>query len=256
MTRLNDRRTSERRKEGKVDETKYKPGPTMRAIGSAMLAFCVLFFAPCVEGAQRIEQRENTSDACRELTPIDGTIFDLDEYVSREWYVAQQRVTRYQSERDLFCVRANYTLRDEKTIVIWNTATRNGVNGTMINSKGWIKLRGVLEDESVPSKLSVGLWFLPTFLYGSYWVVATDVQSNAAEFDEKGYSWAIVSGGPLDSVTADGLCVPSGGLWLFVRDPKDVQTDVVDEMKKAARALGIDTDSLTPVVQEGCTYPQ
>jgi len=94
-----------------------------------------------------------------------------------------------------------------------------------------------------------------SFLYTPYWVVATDVQSDAAEFNEKGYSWAIVSGGPLDSVTANGLCVPSGGLWLFVRDPKDVQTDVVEEMKKAARALGIDADSLTPVVQEGCTYP-
>jgi apolipoprotein D and lipocalin family protein len=118
------------------------------------------------------------------------------------------------------------------------------------------KLRGVVEDIETPSKLAVGLRFLPKFTYGPYWVVATDTTPGSDEFVERGYTWAIISGGPLTTPRGnEGLCEPSGGLWLFARDPL-VSQKVIDHMKATARELGIETSVLLPVYHEGCTYPR
>lgn len=189
--------------------------------------------------------------ACRDAGPVAN--FSLKEYVDREWYVAAQKPTPYQPTSDFFCVRANYTIIDERTISIWNTASRNGVDGAPINGLAWFRLRGIIEE--VPSKISVGMAFLPTFTYGPYWVVATDVATDSEEFRERGYSWAIVSAGPPAIPRANGLCEPVGGLWLFVRDP-DASDEIVSQMKDTVRSLGMDPDVLVPVLQAGCSYPQ
>jgi apolipoprotein D and lipocalin family protein len=203
--------------------------------------------------ATRARQRAPET-ACAPIAPVQP--FNLTEYVDREWYVVAQKPTSYQPRRDLFCVRANYTLVDAQTISIWNTARRDGVSGRDRNARGLFKLRGIVEDVETPSKLVVGLNFLPSFTYGPYWVVATDTTPESDEFAERGYSWAIISGGPLTTPRGDeGLCEPSGGLWLFVRDPL-VSKNVVDQIKATARELGIDTSVLLPVDQEGCTYPR
>ena len=192
------------------------------------------------------------SEECARVEPVDP--FDLDAYVEAEWYVAAQKPTSYQPTRDLFCVRANYTVVDERTISIWNTANRDGVDGSPRNADGRFKLRGLIEDPNMPSKIAVGMRFLPRFLYGPYWVVATDVSPGDAEFDERGYSWAIISGGQPTISRGNGLCEPSGGLWLFVRDP-EVSEEVVSKMKEKCESLGIDPDVLIPVTQEGCSFP-
>ena len=138
--------------------------------------------------------------------------------------------------------------------------------------------------------LAVGPSFLPTALYGPYWVVAFDAN----------YTWAIVSGGPPSSPSkaAPGKCVnvaasalnPNGagaapapqrcrvrvrgclpapppptallplhrtaagngeGLWLFTRVPVANQS-TVDALKATADSLGFDTSVLLPVQQSGC----
>jgi len=204
--------------------------------------------------ATRARRERRPETACAQISPVQP--FNLTEYVDREWYVVAQKPTSYQPRRDLFCVRANYTLVDAQTISIWNTARRDAVSGRDRNARGLFKLRGIVEDVETPSKLAVGLSFLPTFTYGPYWVVATDTTPESDEFAERGYSWAIISGGPLTTPRGvEGLCEPSGGLWLFVRDPL-VSENVVDQIKANARELGIDTSVLLPVDQEGCTYPR
>ena len=187
---------------------------------------------------------------CLNVKPVSP--FDLNSYVSAEWYVLEQKTTWYQPERDLFCVRANYTLVDDDEIEVWNTAVRDGVNGTPRNAKGYMKLRGIVEDPSNPAKLLVGPKFLPKRLYGPYWVVATDTTPGTPEFEARGYSWAIISGGPLTKLKSDGSCEPSGGLWLFHRNP----LADAGEIRSAAQSLGIDTSVLKKVQQEGCTYPR
>ena len=190
---------------------------------------------------------------CLNVEPV--LPFDLNSYVSAEWYVLEQKTTWYQPERDLFCVRANYTLVNDNEIEVWNTATRDGVNGTPRNAQGYMKLRGVVEDPSYPSKLLVGPKFLPKRLYGPYWVVATDTTPGTPEFEAQGYSWAIISGGPLTKLKSDSSCEPSGGLWLFHRDPLASQ-ETVDEIRSVAQSLGIDTSVLKKVQQDGCAYPR
>lgn len=138
-------------------------------------------------------------------------------------------------------------------IEIWNTANRGGVDGAPTSSR--MRLRGVVEDPSDPAKILVGPKFLPKRLYGPYWVVATDTTPGTPEFAAKGYTWAIITGGPLTRLKSDGSCEPSGGFWLFHRDPL-ASEEVIDEMRSKAQSLGIDTSVLLPVAQAGCTYPR
>lgn len=224
----------------------------VRARHFASVGLALALFARALGAAASNASAERETGACRDADPVAN--FSLTEYVDREWYVAAQKPTSYQPMSDFFCVRANYTIIDERTISIWNTASRYGVDGAPINALGWFKLRGIVEDPSVPSKISVGMAFLPTFTYGPYWVVATDVATDSEEFRERGYSWAIVSGGPPAIPRGNGLCDPVGGLWLFVRDP-DASDEIVSQMKDTVRGLGIDPDVLVPVLQSGCSYP-
>jgi len=173
--------------------------------------------------------------------------FNLTMYVTHEWYSIEQRPTSFQPRRDMFCVRANYTLEGEKSISIWNTATRDGVSGAVRNAEGLFKLRGIIEDPDVNSKILVGLPFLPLSMYEPYWIVAGDL-------DKGGTKWAFISGGPLSTPRSFGLCEPSGGLWLLASDPF-VSENLIREIKSRVRDLGIDCSALVRVQHRGCDYP-
>lgn len=114
------------------------------------------------------------------------TAFDINAYVGK-WYVQAQQPTRYLPEKRNYCVTANYTILDSKTIKVVNYANDNAVNG---QPKGG-ELRAIIKDPAVPSKLSVGPKFLPDSIKGPYWIVKT-----GPIFEDTGlYSWAVIVGG-------------------------------------------------------------
>ena len=129
-------------------------------------------------------------------------------------------------------------------------------------------MRAVAPDAADPSKLAVGPRFVPSALYGPYWVVAVSPGYVPPGTDEDsgtdataGYRWAVVSGGqPTVPGKKKNTCrtslrgVNGSGLWIFTREPTPSR-EVVEEARAAARDLGIDLSEMRAVTHEGCEYP-
>ena len=187
--------------------------------------------------------------------------FDLDKYVGDPWYVLQQLPISYQPLEELYCVRAQYakteargifkSRRGDAQVSVLNSASRGSVEGEPFTAE----LLAIVPDINDPSKLAVGPTFLPSILYGPYWVVA------AGPSDTDRYEYAIVTGGPPTVEAADGCTTGTGinnsGFWLFSRTalPPN-REELVEELRGIAEGLGLDTSVLVDVPQEGCTYPQ
>jgi lipocalin len=208
---------------------------------------------------------ENTETTCAPVPT--ASPFDLAAYVeSHPWYVQEQQPNGYQPENSLFCVRAVYAFEDETrtSVSVYNTANENSVTGPQRNARG-TKLRAIVPDADVPSKLRVGPRFVPSALYGPYWVVAVKpTDAPRGEDDPRGppgYDWAVVSGGqPTVRGNEEGTCRPKltgtngAGLWIFTRDPIPPR-EVVEEARAAARDLGFDLSEMRTVEHAGCAYP-
>ena len=193
--------------------------------------------------------------------------FDLAAYVeSHPWYVQEQQPNAYQPLSSLFCVRAAYAWEDaaKTRVAVLNTANEGGVDGPMTNEKK-TKLRAVVPDETVPSKLAVGPFFAPIDSYGPYWVLAVKPSDAPRGEDDpegpRGYDWAVVSGGQPNVPGGKKTCrtrltgVNGSGLWIFTRDPMP-PSEVVEEAREAATDLGIDLSEMRAVTHEGCEYPE
>jgi lipocalin len=195
---------------------------------------------------------------CPDINP--PTNFDIDEYISKTWYVQKQQVNSYQKERDLFCVTATY--EDEgrrqwfrKAITVRNYANRDEVNN---GSDGAVLCATRKRPDSAPAELAVAPCWLPAALFGGpYWVAAF----------ASDYSWAIVTGG---QPTEDGKCDDDEdtcanvigrswfgdgeeGLWFLTRE-KDPNFSVMPAMELAALNLGICTAAMKDVEHDGCLY--
>jgi apolipoprotein D and lipocalin family protein len=185
--------------------------------------------------------------------------FSLDAYItdnSTAWYVQQQQPISYQPEDSLFCVRARYTRLDNGRIGVDNFARIGSVTGRPQNPNGF-QLNAIVPDEEVPSKLAVGVPFIPPASYGPYWVVAAGPYSPDDEEWTGNYEWAIITGGLPGFETGNG-CIGTGrfqneGFWLFTREQVASQ-ETIDELRAIAESLGLDTSVLVPVQQEGCSY--
>ena len=212
----------------------------------------------------------NDTNAARCPPVATASPFDLAAYVeSHPWYVQEQQPNAYQPASALFCVRAAYAWEDaaKTRVAVLNTANEGGVDGPPANARK-TRLRAVVPDPAVPSKLAVGPRFVPSALYGPYWVVAVssgyvppgtdeDIGTDAAA----GYKWAVVSGGqPTVPGKKKNTCrtslrgVNGSGLWIFTREPTPSR-EVVEEARAAARDLGIDLSEMRAVTHEGCEYP-
>ncbi|KAI8995164.1 Calycin-like protein [Gaertneriomyces semiglobifer] len=177
--------------------------------------------------------------------------FNLTEYVSAPWYVQEQLPVNYQTEDELFCVRAKYTLRpDGKSVEVYNYSNKQRVNG----EKSDTILRALIRDSNVQSQLLVGPPWIPEFiapwLYGPYWVVA-------AEPSPDNYEWALVTGGAPDVQTGNGCTTQGsrfkGGIWILTREQVASQ-EAVETARNRLTELGIDVNVLKKVEQEGCAY--
>lgn len=135
-------------------------------------------------------------------------------------------------------------------LLVFNQARTGSTTGPLKGTN--MLLNAVVVDEDA-GKLKVGPSFIPSLLYGPYWV--------AALADD--YSWAVISGGP-PTKASNGACtnVASGpgalfgngeGLWLFHRSPNPSGA-MLAEMRAAAAQKGFDISLLQSVDQTGCEY--
>lgn len=178
----------------------------------------------------------------------------IEAYISKPWYIQEQMPLAYQTESQLYCVRAAYKQVGDDLFEVYNYANNDYVNGPPQVTGDDFALVAELEDVNAPSKLSVGIRGLggrPAFS-GPYWIVAIDTSN----IDDP--QWAIVVGGP-PNVESNGQCLypTSGfngnGFWLFHRQPIAPAEDVA-AMREIATNLGLDVTALLPVKQEGCKY--
>ena len=179
-------------------------------------------------------------------------------------------------------------------IEVYNTASTGSVDGPSQNEGP--PLKAVVPNPSEPSKLAVGLSFLPPATYGPYWVVF-------AGPDEDNYEYGIVSGKKQARALSLALSVEdvfraARAIWLtsllfiFYLDnsakggapkipgasgagciagteddtngsglwlfTKDAipKPETVKMLKDKASELGFDVSVLQPVEHEGCTYDE
>lgn len=209
----------------------------------------------------------NDTNAARCPPVATASPFDLAAYVeSHPWYVQEQQPNAYQPLSSLFCVRAAYAWEDaaKRRVAVLNTANEGAVDGPRTNERK-TKLRAVVPDETVPSKLAVGPRFVPSAFYGPYWVLAVKPSDAPLGEDDpekpRGYDWAVVSGGQPNVPGGNDTCrtsltgVNGSGLWIFTRDPTP-SYEVVEEAREAATNLGIDLSEMRAVTHEGCEYPE
>lgn len=149
---------------------------------SQIIAALSLITAVC----QALPRTLSSSSICPPKNFTTVTDFNVEAYMGK-WFVQAQQPTSYLPFDNNFCVTANYTLLDSKTIQVVNYANVGAINS---NPKG-IELRGIIKDPAVPSKLSVGPKFLPNFLKGPYWIVYTsDINKETGLYD-----YAVIVGG-------------------------------------------------------------
>lgn len=209
--------------------------------------------------------RRDDQPQCPVVKPVSP--FDLDRYIEHTWYVQKQQENGYQKKEDLYCVTATYNRKDGNSglLKVENRANRGGVNGELRGeSSGFGSYFSSLcaQPQSCDSNGSCGkLRVQPCFLFqwgiaqtaGPYWVLAVDSEN---------YEWAVISGGqptetvgqgPSTECTTKTEGINNSGLWLFTRQPiPDAQ--VVARMEAKLQQMGVATERLLAVAQEGCSY--
>jgi len=215
----------------------------------------------------------NDNNDCPAINPVAN--FDKDRYIEKTWYIQRQQLTSYQAADSLYCVAATYSDEGKRrwfrpAITVRNFSNNGGVNqeetpgffGAAINFLfGWFLPDDFVlcaTDTDQPGQLSVGPCFLPNAVAGPYWVAYVD--------DD--YTMAIVVGG---QPTLEGQCGADAtcttvenaglfnfngngeGLWFLSREKVANQT-TLDALEAQATTLGLCTQNMRPVLQEGCTY--
>lgn len=82
---------------------------------------------------------------------------NIQAYISKPWFIQEQMPLAYQTESQLYCVRAAYKQLEEDLFEVFNYANNDGVNGPPQVTGDNFRLVAELEDVNAPSKLSVGI---------------------------------------------------------------------------------------------------
>lgn len=219
------------------------------------------------------EEADSDSIQCPEILPLSNQTgsFDFDEYTTQTWFVQKQQVNAFQLEDDMFCVTMSYLDREGEDefldyehygnvgyvngpIPVWNTSD-SSILDIEDSWDGWC----VGQDQYGGGLLRVVPCTLRPFAVRvgiPQWVIAV----------ADDYSWAIVSGGEPDVIrqtdpvlcstktdTSSLLDSSGSGLWLMTRE-RIADEDTIFEMEQVLLDMGVYTDDLLSVEQEGCIY--
>merc|ERR1712194_188677 len=153
-----------------------------------------------------------------ECTPVQtAPELNLQTFVNGSWYIHQQAETTYVPKERLYCVRADYNIRDDKTF--WGYT---------------VDVMNYAEDKEGKS-------------YGGDLCAIND--------ESEGY--ALVVGGQPTQETNDGLCIPveganESGLWIFLRS-QERNESLINKVRDIATSQKIDVSILLDVDQTNCT---
>jgi lipocalin len=173
--------------------------------------------------------------------------FDLESFISKDWYIQQQAPVKYLPVEQNYCVEADY--KRTKTFWGWDVQVHNHAeekDGKAHDSGSFLCAKIV--DESA-GKLEVGPCFFPPKLTaGPYWIIAYD--------EQEGY--ALISGGAPTVATDTGCTTGTGvngsGLWIFTRQSQRDQV-LVDKVRAVATVAGFDISVLNDVEHSSeCKY--
>mmetsp|Transcript_51649 Transcript_51649/g.122934 ORF Transcript_51649/g.122934 Transcript_51649/m.122934 type:complete len:224 (-) Transcript_51649:140-811(-) len=170
---------------------------------------------------------------------------DLQTFVSKRWHVQQQMAVSYLPASRNRCVRADYEILKQKSLLGYDVNVHNYAEEVAEPHKPHEASLCAKVVSEAEGKLEVAPCFLPAALAGPYWVV----DYNEAE------GYAVISGGA-PSIAGDGGCrtgsgVNNAGFWIFTRQ-QSRNEQVVQKARKVAASKGFDLSVLHDVNQEGC----
>lgn len=148
---------------------------------------------------------------------------ELDRYLGK-WY----EIAKYPNPFQSGCVAATaeYELRDDGSIRVYNTCREGDLNGAVRDIEGSARI----VDQETNAKLKVS-FFLPIF-EGDYWIL------ELGDADDYGY---VVVGEPTRRT-----------LWILSRTPQLDQT-IIDDIVEHLPTLGYDPDQLEMSTQPDVT---
>mmetsp|Transcript_36139 Transcript_36139/g.55499 ORF Transcript_36139/g.55499 Transcript_36139/m.55499 type:complete len:222 (-) Transcript_36139:152-817(-) len=171
--------------------------------------------------------------------------FDLEQFVSKRWFIHQQAPTEYVPVERNFCVHADYTILDQKTFPWQYTVEVMNYAEDSDGKDYGGKLCAYAPDENEPAKLQVAPCLFPKSFSGAYWVLDYS--------EEEGY--ALVTGGqpsfPTDHGCTTGDGVNDSGMWVFLRS-QERDDDLVTKVLSIAQNKGIDTSVMNTVDHSKC----
>mmetsp|Transcript_26362 Transcript_26362/g.39939 ORF Transcript_26362/g.39939 Transcript_26362/m.39939 type:complete len:260 (-) Transcript_26362:118-897(-) len=183
--------------------------------------------------------------------PIVETVsnFDIDQYASAPWYSHQQAENSYSPQDQNFCVRAQYTVREESTFWGYTVDVANQDQNEL--GAGRDGNLCAYQTDDAKSKLAVAPCFLPKLFAGPYWIVAYD--------EAEGY--ALISGGQPNIPAYDGdnnfvgcksgTGINNSGLWIFSRSQTRNET-LISVVRDIASEKGFDLSVLNDVDHSNC----
>jgi lipocalin len=190
------------------------------------------------------------------------------KFFEGRWYALAQVPVKFQEENLFYCISANYKIQktalcqltgcDDEIVKILNTANSDSVKGDQLIAN----LNGYIPNAKAPSKALVGPTFLPSNLYGPYWVIEAGTYADLIEgkpsFEGEDYEWALISSGEPKIETSGGCITGQGvedpkGIWLFSRQPI-VSKEIYEKALAFVASKGFDVNALKKVIHEGCQY--
>ena len=152
---------------------------------------------------------------------IDKTVvkeLDIEKYLGT-WYEIARYDHRF--ERGLVGVTANYSMREDGKIKVFNSGYKNSLSGEYSEAIGKAKIP---DPKNEPGKLKVSFFWV---FYGDYYVLELD----------KNYQWAIV-GSRSDKY-----------LWILNRTPQ-IDDNLYDTLLSNLETRGYDVSKLIKVEQK------
>jgi len=193
--------------------------------------------------------KRHSTDICPPENLTVQQNFNLEAYISDEWWVQEQMPTQYLPVEQNYCVRAKYTLGPKNSwgdLWHWDIQVENfsqTQDGTKINSG-----ETLCANQVDGAKLEVAPCFLPPLdvLTGPYWVL----EHNEDE------GWALISGGEPKREGKNELCVTGSGtndagLWIFTRAQQRDEA-LMNRLKAKLEDKWFDTSVLNPVDNTNC----
>lgn len=173
--------------------------------------------------------------------------FNLENFVSRRWYIQEQMQVGAVPRNAHRCIHADYKLLPKKSfwgydIQVLNHAVDDAPPYGVHDTGSFLCAKIV---DGSAGKLVVAPCALPPRLAGPFWVI---------DYDES-VGYAIISGGPPTEVHPGGCRTGSGvnnaGLWIFTREQQPGD-DFVKRIRLLAENKGFDTSVLERANQSSC----